>query len=91
MLTPLGNTLLVLHGGIMEYAVISAKIPKDLKEEIDRLGIKVSEVVRKALMEEVRRRKLEMIKKHRMRLREVLDKIPDNRVIEIIREFRGEL
>ncbi|MHA1589485.1 MAG: hypothetical protein ACTSVA_02635 [Candidatus Njordarchaeales archaeon] len=75
----------------MEYAVISAKIPKDLKEEIDRLGIKVSEVVRKALMEEVRRRKLEMIKKHRMRLREVLDKIPDNRVIEIIREFRGEL
>ena len=56
MPAPLGITLLVLHGGIMEYAVISAKIPKDLKEEIDRLGIKVSEVVRKALMEDIKKK-----------------------------------
>jgi len=41
----------------MERVVVSAKIPKTLKEEADKLGIKISEVIRRALREEVLRKK----------------------------------
>ena len=68
--------------------VISAKIPKSLKEEIDRLGIKISDVVREALIEAVRKKKLERLKEKRRRLRKILEKIPDNRIVKSIRESR---
>ncbi len=67
---------------------MSAKIPKSLKKEIDRLGIRVSEVIRNALFEAVRKRKLELIKKKRKRLMTILKKIPDDRVVKIVRESR---
>jgi len=67
---------------------VSAKIPKSLKKEIDRLGIRVSEVIRNALFEAVRKRKLELIKKKRKRLMTILKKIPDDRVVKIVRESR---
>jgi len=72
----------------MDQVVVSAKIPKSLKEEIDRLGIKVSKVIRNALFEAVRKRKLELIKKKRKKLMTVLKKIPDDRVVKTIRESR---
>jgi len=68
--------------------VISAKIPKSLKEEIDRLGIKISDIVREALIEAVRKKKLERLKEKRRRLRKILEKIPDNRIVKSIRESR---
>jgi len=73
---------------ILTQVVVSAKIPKRLKDEIDRLGIKVSEVIRRALVEEVMRRKLEAIKERRERIRRVLNRIPDERIVQTIREFR---
>ena len=72
----------------MDQVVVSAKIPKSLKEEIDRLGIKVSKVIRNALFEAVRKRKLELIKKKRKKLMTVLKKIPDDRVVKTVRESR---
>jgi len=72
----------------MDQVVVSAKIPKSLKKEIDRLGIRVSEVIRNALFEAVRKRKLELIKKKRKRLMTILKKIPDDRVVKIVRESR---
>jgi len=47
----------------MKYVVISAKIPYELKVEIDKLGINISEVVRNALREAVLKKKLALIKK----------------------------
>lgn len=72
----------------MGQVVVSAKIPKSLKKDIERLGIKVSEVIRNALFEAVRKRKLELIKEKRKKLMKTLKKIPDNRIVETIRELR---
>ncbi len=70
------------------YAIVSARIPKKLKEELDKLGISPSEVIRRALWEEVKKRKLEMLKRRKRKLRHILDKIPDERVVETVREMR---
>ena len=37
----------------MKPVTVSAKIPKDLREKLEKHGVKVSEVVRRALEEEV--------------------------------------
>ena len=67
---------------------ITAKVPREIKEEAKRLGINISEVVRRALIEEINRRKLEEIKKRKMRLKQVLERISDERVVKTIREMR---
>jgi len=72
----------------MKYVVISAKIPYELKVEIDKLGINISEVVRNALREAVLEKKLELIKKRKKEIRYILNKIPEERVIKSIREMR---
>jgi antitoxin CcdA len=41
----------------MSYVAVSARIRRELYEKIQRYGIRVSEVIRKALEEEVGRRK----------------------------------
>ena len=71
-----------------KYVTISTKVRRELKEEAERLGIKVSEVLRRALEEEVRRRKLEELRKKLDELDDVLEKIDINRIVEAIREDR---
>ncbi|RLE56504.1 MAG: hypothetical protein DRJ32_07830 [Thermoprotei archaeon] len=70
------------------YVTVSTKVRRELKEEAERLGIKVSEVLRRALEEEVRRRKLEELRKKLDELDDVLEKIDINRIVEAIREDR---
>jgi len=41
---------------------VSAKIPKELKEKLRRLKINVSQLIREALEEEVRRREEEQLR-----------------------------
>jgi len=43
--------------------VLSVRVRRDLKEEVVRLGINVREVVERALEEEVRRVKVEILRK----------------------------
>ena len=70
------------------YVTISTKVRRELKEEAERLGIKISEVLRRALEEEVRRRKLEELRKKLDELDDLLEKIDINRIVEAIREDR---
>jgi len=56
-----------------------------LKEEAEKLGINISEVLRKAL-EEVKKRKLEMFKDRLKELSNTLEKIDIGRIIESIRK-----
>ncbi len=70
------------------YVTVSTKVRRELKEEAERLGIKISEVLRRALEEEVRRRKLEELRKKLDELDDVLEKIDINRIVEAIREDR---
>ena len=70
------------------YVTVSAKIPIELKEKIERLGINVSRVIRRALEEEVRRRELERLRELAKEAAEALGKIPDDEIVRIIRETR---
>ena len=72
-------------------SVISVRIPPDLKDDLKRYGIEVSEVTRKALEEEVRRREREELQGMAEELGEFLEKIPRERIVEGIREDRGPL
>ena len=72
-------------------SVISVRIPTELKEDLKRYGIEVSEVTRKALEEEVRRREREELQGMAEELGEFLEKIPRERIVEGIREDRGPL
>jgi antitoxin CcdA len=71
-----------------DYVTVSTKVRRRLKEEAERLGVKISEVLRRALEEEVRRRKLEELEEKLSEVGEALDKIDIDRVVKSIREDR---
>jgi len=70
------------------YVTVSTKVRRELLEEARRLGINVSELLRKALEEEVRRRRLMSLEDSLKKMRHILDKIDVNEVVELIREDR---
>lgn len=70
---------------------ISVRVPKELKEDLTRYGIEVSKVTRRALQEEVERRRREELGEMARDLGEFLEKIPEGRIVEGIREDRGRL
>ncbi len=71
-----------------KYVTVSAKIPKELKEKIDRYGIKVGEVVREALELEVKKRMIQEARRSLKGLISFLGEIPKEEVVRIIREDR---
>ena len=71
-----------------DYVTVSTKVRRELKEEAERLGVRISEVLRRALEEEVRRRKLEELEKKLGEVGEALDRIDIDRVVKSIREDR---
>ena len=70
------------------YVTVSAKIPRRLKELLDRYGIKPGPVIRRALEEEVKRRVLSELEEKAIKLSERLSHISDEEVASIIREDR---
>jgi len=71
-----------------DYITVSTKVRRELKEEAERLGVRISEVLRRALEEEVRRRKLEELEKKLSEVGGNLDKVDIKRVVKGIREDR---
>ena len=71
-------------------ATISVRVPKKLKEEIERYKIKVSELVRKFLEEEVRKRKRRELENNAEELGEFFSKLSREEVVRRIREMRRE-
>ncbi len=70
------------------YVTVSAKVRRELWEEAKRLGINISELIRRSLEEEIRRRRLEMLEESLRRKRDILDKIDINEVVKVIRRDR---
>jgi len=64
------------------------KVPQELKEKIEKLGVKPSRILRKAIEDEVRRKEVEQIRGEITRLKPVLSKIPIEEVVKSIREDR---
>ncbi len=72
----------------MGYVTVSAKIPKKLKELLDRYGVRPGPIIRKALEEEVKKRVLEELEILSEELSKELSQISDEEVVELIREDR---
>ncbi|PVU76562.1 CopG family transcriptional regulator [Acidianus hospitalis] len=70
--------------------VISVRIPEELKEELEKYNIDEAEVIRRALINEVKKAKAKELEKEAREIKEVLSKIPIEDVIKEIREDRDE-
>jgi len=71
-----------------ECVTVSAKIPKQLKERMQRLKIKPSKILKKALEDEVKKREFEELKEEINRLKPILEKISTEDAVKSIREDR---
>ena len=70
---------------------MSVKVRRDLVERARALGVSMQGVVRKAIEEEVRRRELELIKKKLESVKDLLDQVDIDRIVESIREDRASM
>ncbi|RLE59153.1 MAG: hypothetical protein DRJ35_06395 [Thermoprotei archaeon] len=70
------------------YVTISAKVPRRLKELMDKYGIKPGPVIREALEREVRKAVLNELEKKAKKLSKKLPPISDEDIAKIIREYR---
>ncbi len=70
------------------YVTVSAKVRRELLEEAKQLNINVSELIREALEEEVRRRKLMRLEERLRRKHSILAKIDVDEVVRLIRKDR---
>lgn len=72
----------------MKSVTITVRVPRRLKEELSTYGIEVSKVVRHALEEEIRRRRLKELERIAGELGELFAKVPEEEIIKGIRETR---
>ena len=71
-----------------KYVTVSARVRRDLVEEARRLGVNISEFIRDALEEEVRRRKLSRLEARLRERRDILDKIDVDEIVNLVRHDR---
>jgi len=70
------------------YATVSAKVSKKERDELKKLGLKPTEVIRRAVQEEIKRAKnKELIEKMR-RVAPVVKKLNVDEIVSDIREDR---
>ena len=74
----------------MGYVTVSARIRRELYEKLKRYDIVISDVIRRALEEEVRRREEEEIARMLDKAQEILARIPSEELVEAIRATREE-
>ncbi|MEM2340105.1 MAG: hypothetical protein QXW19_05380 [Candidatus Bathyarchaeia archaeon] len=70
------------------YTTISVKIPVEVKEALEKFGIKPSKLLKEAIKKELRRREIEEIEDEIEGLRGVLSKFSREFVVKSIREDR---
>jgi antitoxin CcdA len=73
---------------VQQCVTVSTKIPKQLKEKIQKFKIKPSKILRKALEDEVKKREVEELKVEIDKLKPILDKISVEDIVKSIREDR---
>jgi antitoxin CcdA len=73
---------------VQQCVTVSTKIPKQLKEKIQKFKIKPSKILRKALEDEVKKREVEELKVEIDKLKPILDKVSVQDIVKSIREDR---
>ena len=71
-----------------KYETVSVKVPPAVKEKMKQLGIKPSELLRRAIEDEIKRKQVQKIKEEIRSIKATLDKIPMETIIQSIREDR---
>lgn len=71
-------------------AVVTGKVPKELKEKAKKLGININRVIREALEEAIRKREKEVFEESIQKCANILSKISTDRVVKSIREDREQ-
>jgi predicted transcriptional regulator len=74
----------------MMSVTVTVRIPKELKEEAERYRINISHVLRRALEEELRRRKIKEVDKAANRVGELFSRIPEKEIVNWIKKARKE-
>jgi len=70
------------------YVTVSARIRRELYERLRRYNVCVSDVIRRALEEEVRRREEEELREGLRVAQGILRKIPSEKLVEAVRSSR---
>ncbi len=70
--------------------MISVRVPKKIRDEAKRLGINISEVVRKALEEEIRKAKMRELKELGMIVEKIIERIGKEKMVMYVRESKDE-
>jgi hypothetical protein len=70
------------------YVTVSVKIPREVKEKLEKLGIKPSELLRRVIVEELRRREVEDLERELRSVKDILDRISLDYIVGSIREDR---
>ncbi|RLI88852.1 MAG: CopG family transcriptional regulator [Archaeoglobales archaeon] len=70
------------------YVTVSVKIPRELKEKLERAGISPGKVMKKALIDAGRIVDLKELEKNVEEIKDILGKIPVERIVKSIREDR---
>ncbi len=71
-------------------AVIGVRVPKKLKEELEKLEINYSEEIRKFLEDLVRRKRAERIMRRLRELERSVGRVEGNLSVELVREDRED-
>jgi hypothetical protein len=70
------------------YATISAKIPEEEREEIKKLGLNPTVIIRKAVEEEIRRARNKNLIEKMKRVAPIISKLNLDEIVSDIREDR---
>ncbi len=71
-----------------KYVTISVKVPREVKEELERAGVKPGRVAKEAIMKKLAEIRLKRLEERAEELREVLERVDVQRVVSHIREDR---
>lgn len=69
---------------------VSAKVRKELKEKLQKHGINISQVVRRAIESEVKKIEEEELRSSLAEASKVLEKVKSDVLVEVIRRSREE-
>jgi len=70
------------------YATVSAKVSKKERDELKKLGLKPTEIIRRAVQEEIRRAKNKKLMEKMRRIAPIVKKLNVDEIVSDIREDR---
>ena len=73
-----------------KLVTVTAKIPEELKEKLEALGINVSGLIRETLEREIERLEMEHLRELAGKASKLLREVPAEELVKTIRESRAE-